>query len=203
MWLPRKPSKLRLREAENARRNRQEIIKARSIGQISRRDLLKWGLMTGTGALMWKDGLNPFVRSAHASIPTGFPRSPLFGVLPFTQPMPRFDLLPRLPVTALVDRNGKPLPPTKEANTTLQLLDPKLPGVVAGDKGPIEGRPPGPIWAHQRFEQFPPQVAFQVTQEGAKTNTVYNPGVAPEHNSGINPATPIPVRVEDGKIFLK
>src|SRR5262245_32298583 len=192
MWLPRKVSRGRLREAENARRNRLEIVRARSIGQISRRDLLKWGLITGSGALMWKHGLNPFVGSAYAdsNIPTGFPRSPLFGVQPFSTPMPRFDLLPRLPVTALTDRNGNPLPPTKEANTTLQLLNPALEGVVAGDKGPIEGRPPGPIWAHQRFEEFPPKVAFQVTQEGAKTNTTYNPGVAPQHNSGINPATP-------------
>src|SRR4030095_7202023 len=160
MWLPRRASKGRLREAENARRNRLEIVRARSIGQISRRDLLKWGLITGSGALAWKQGLNPFVRSAYASIPTGSPPSPLFGVQPFSTAMPRFDLLPRLPVTALTDRNGNPLPPTKEANTTLQLLAPALEGVVAGDKGPIEGRPPGPIWAHQRFEQFPPKVAF-------------------------------------------
>jgi FtsP/CotA-like multicopper oxidase with cupredoxin domain len=192
MWLPKKPSKLRLREAENARRNRLEIVRARSIGQISRRDLLKWGLITGAGALMWKHGLNPFVRSAHASIPTGFPRSPLFGVLPFTQPMPRFDLLPRYPVSVLNPA------PTAEANTTQQLLDPRLPGVIKGDTGPIEGRPPGPIWAHQRFKDFYPKVAFQVTQEGAKTNTVYNPGVTSEHNSGINPATPIPVRFHPG-----
>jgi FtsP/CotA-like multicopper oxidase with cupredoxin domain len=142
---------------------------------------------------MWKHGLNAFVGSAYADgIPTGFPRSPLFGVLPFTQPMPRFDLLPRLSPSVLNPA------PTKEANTTQQLLDPRLPGVIKGDTGPIEGRPPGPIWAHQRFEQFPPQIAFQVTQEGAKTNTVYNPGVAPEHNSGINPATPIPVRFHPG-----
>ena len=194
MWLPKKPSKLRLREAENARRNRQEIIKARSIGQISRRDLLKWGLITGTGALAWKQGLNPFVRSAYAdgNIPTGFPPSPKFGVLPFKTPMPRFDVLPRYPVSVLNPA------PTAESNQTLQLLNPALPGVVAGDKGPIEGRPPGPIWAHQRFTEFFPQVAFQVTQEGAKTNTVYNPGVASNHNSGINPATPIPLKFHPG-----
>ena len=88
MWLPKKPSKLRLREAENARRNRLEIVKARSIGQISRRDLLKWGLFTAGGALAWKHGLNPFVRSAYATtnIPTGLPPSPLFGVQPFAPP---------------------------------------------------------------------------------------------------------------------
>src|SRR5262245_65210823 len=38
--------------------------------------------------------LSPFIRSAYAesNIPTGLPPSPLFGVLPFTQPMPRFDV---------------------------------------------------------------------------------------------------------------
>src|SRR5215510_14860988 len=116
MWLPRRGSKGRLREAENARRNRLQIVRARSIGQISRRDLLKWGLISGSGALAWKHGLNPFVRSAYAdsNIPTGSPPSPLFGVKPFSTPMPRFDLLPRIPVAALTDRNGKLLAPTKE-----------------------------------------------------------------------------------------
>jgi manganese oxidase len=189
MYLPAKSSKARLAEAENARRNRLEIVKARSIGQISRRDLFKWGLLTGLGTLAWKHGLNPFVRSARADdIPTGFPPSPLFGAQPFTQAMPRFDLLPRSPIGILTPA------PTKEANVAQQLLNPALPGVVAGDTGPIEGRPPGPIWAHQRWEQFLPQIAFEVSQEGAKTNTVYDPGVPSSLNSGINPATPIPVR---------
>jgi FtsP/CotA-like multicopper oxidase with cupredoxin domain len=193
MFLPKKTSKLRLREAENARRNRLEIVRARSIGQITRRDLIKWGLFTGFGALAWKHGLNPFVRSAYASIPTGAPRSPLFGVLPFTQPMPRFDVLPRNPEPGFLNPA-----PTAAANTTQQLLDPRLPGVVAGDTGPIEGRPPGPIWAHQRFAQFAPRIAIQVTQEGAKTNTVYNPGVPSSLNSGIDPTQPIPVRFHPG-----
>jgi hypothetical protein len=58
IFLPKKPSTLRLREAENARNNRLQIVKARSIGQISRRDLFKWGLFTVGGALAWKHGLN-------------------------------------------------------------------------------------------------------------------------------------------------
>src|SRR3954462_11255009 len=103
MWLPRRPSKGRLREAENARRNRLEIVRARSIGQISRRDLIKGGLISGAGALAWKHGLNLLVPSAYAdgNIPTGSPPSPLFGVKPFSTPMPRFDLLPRLSPSAL------------------------------------------------------------------------------------------------------
>jgi FtsP/CotA-like multicopper oxidase with cupredoxin domain len=194
MFLSRKASRIRQKEAENARRNRQEIIQARSIGQISRRDLLKWGLFTAGGGLAWKHGLNPFVTSAYANIPTGLPNSPLFGVQAFTQPMPRFDLFQRKPNPFAVLTPA----PTKEANTTQQPLNPALPGVVAGDTGPIEGRPPGPIWAHQRWEQFLPQIAIETTQRGATTNTVYNPGVASNHNSGINPATPIPVRFHPG-----
>src|SRR5438093_11468840 len=110
MFLTNKASKLRIKEAENARRNRQEIVKALADGQITRRDLLKWGLFTAGGLLLWKHGLNPFVRSAYASVPTGFPRSPLFGVHAFTQPMPRFDFLP---LNAIANLDPAP---TAEAN---------------------------------------------------------------------------------------
>src|SRR5881398_3088685 len=129
MFLPSKASKLRIREAQNARRNRQEIIKALADGQITRRDLFKWGLFTAGGLLLWKHGLNPFVRSAYAdsSIPTGLPRSPLFGVQAFTQPMPRFDVLPRNPIASLTPA------PTAEANQTQQVLNPALEGVRPGD----------------------------------------------------------------------
>src|SRR5216683_2993070 len=182
MFLSSKASKLRIREAQNARRNRQEIVKALADGQITRRDLFKWGLFTTGGLLLWKHGLNPFVRSAYASVPTGFPRSPLFGVQAFTQPMPRFDVLPRNPIATLNPA------PTAQANTTQQPLNPALEGVRTGDTGPIEGRPPGPIWAHQQFAAFPPRVAIEVTQEGAKVNTVYDPQVPSSLNSGINAA---------------
>ena len=187
MFLSNKASKLRVKEAENARRNRQEIIKALADGQITRRDLFKWGLFTAGGLLLWKHGLNPFVRSAYAdsSIPTGLPRSPLFGVQAFTQPMPRFDVLPRRlnPFDPAVLNPT----PTKEANTTQQVLDTRLEGVSPGDTGPVEGRPPGPIWAHQKFDTMPPQIAVEVSTEGAKINTVYDPGVPSSLNSGIDP----------------
>src|SRR5690242_17409785 len=163
MFLSRKASKLRVREAENARRNRQEIVKALADGQVTRRDLFKWGLFTVGGMLLWKNGLNPFVRSAYASVPTGLPRSPLFGVQAFTQPMPRFDLLPRNP-NPFTFLNPAP---TAQANQTQQLLNTALEGVAPGDTGPIEGRPPGPIWAHQEFTRFPPAIAIEASAEGA------------------------------------
>jgi FtsP/CotA-like multicopper oxidase with cupredoxin domain len=181
IWLPKDASRSRIREAENARRNRREVIKALSQGQITRRELLKWGLITAGGALAWKHGFNPFVRSAYASIPTGLPSSPTFGQAEFSQAMPRFDLLPRIanPMTAFSPT------PMRTANLTLQVLDPRLPGVIKGEQGPIEGRPPGEIWAHQRWDQFLPQIGFNVTQEGAKRNTTYNPGVPANLNSDI------------------
>src|SRR3954465_338343 len=101
MYLPKNASKARIREAENARNNRREIVKALSHGQVSRRDLLRMGLFTAAGSLVLTNGLSVFAKSASASdsIPTGAPRSPLFGVLPFTAPMPRFDVLARNPVS--------------------------------------------------------------------------------------------------------
>src|SRR5215210_2095828 len=109
------------------------------------------------------------------SVPTGLPASPLFGAAKFTQPMPRFDLLTRKPVSALNPA------PTAQANTTQQPVDPLL----GGGTGPIEGRPPGAIWAHQGFTQFAPRVAVEATMEGAKPNAAYNPGVPASLNSGI------------------
>ena len=53
MFLSSKASKLRIREAQNARRNRQEIVKALADGQVTRRDLFKWGLFTAGGLLLW------------------------------------------------------------------------------------------------------------------------------------------------------
>jgi len=194
MWLPRKSSR-RLREAENARRNRQEILKAWSQGQISRRDLLKWGIFTAGGVLVAKSGLSPFVGSARAdNIPTGLPSSPLFGVQDFSTPMPRFDVLARNP-NPFTFLNPAP---TAEANLTQQLLNPALEGVVAGDKGPIEGRPGGPIWAHQGFADFPPRVAVVASQAQATANTVYNPQVASSFNSGIDPTASIPLKFHPG-----
>src|ERR1041384_2167007 len=167
MYLSHRASRARLREAENAQSNRREILAALSQGEISRRELIKLGLFTGAGAVILKNGLSPFTPSAFAdsNIPTGLPPSPLFGVRPFTQPMLRFEVLPRSPMSMLNPA------PTAQANTTQQLLDTRLEGVKPGDTGPIEGRPPGAIWAHQGWADFPPKVAVEGTHEGAKTTT--------------------------------
>jgi FtsP/CotA-like multicopper oxidase with cupredoxin domain len=196
IWLSPNADARRLRDAENARRNRAEITKALSHGQIKRRDLIKWGLISGAGLMVPIGGLNPFVRAQSGSfsggtgscsqIPTGLNPSPTFGVQPFTAPLYRFDVLPRNAVSTLNPA------PTAQANTTQQPVDPNLVGGQKGLTGPIEGRPPGAQWAHQRFSQFPPAVAVEVTTLPIGTNNVYNPGVTSDLNSGINAGSPVP-----------
>src|SRR5262249_61871297 len=119
IFLPRNASKARLRDAERARHNRAEIVRELSWGRVSRRDLFKWGLFTAGGALAAKGGLSPFVSMSGQTFgPTGAPPSPLFGAQPFSQPMPRFDVLPRQPIAC-----AAPVPPAT-ANQTQMTVSP-------------------------------------------------------------------------------
>jgi FtsP/CotA-like multicopper oxidase with cupredoxin domain len=181
MYLSKKASAQQIREAQQARDNRQEIIKALSHGTVTRRDLLKWGLVSASGALAWKHGLNPFVGKAYGAKLTGVPSSPLFAARAFTQPMPRSDVMLRKPVSALTPA------PTAEANVTQQ----PVPAILGGGTGPIEGRPPGPVWAHQKFDLFPPKVAVEMRQLGAGICLDYNPQVPSSVNCGIDPTAPV------------
>lgn len=188
MYLESDSSRRQQAAAEAARENRLDIVSAWSQGQIARRDLFKWGLFTVTGGLALKHGLHPFVSSASAAVPTGVPRSPLFGATPFSQPMPRPDVLPRIeqPMSTMLPA------PTAQANQTLKLLDPALVAAYPGaNQGPVEGRPPGPLWAHQRWNEYLPRVGYEVTQEPIKTSSAYNPGVAANLNSGLGAGTVI------------
>src|SRR5262249_13162682 len=99
MYISPKASPARQREAQKARDNRAEIVRARPLGQIPRRDLYKWGIFTVTGALALKNGLSPFARSAFAAVPTGTPSSPLFGAQKFSQPLPRLRVQTPQPLT--------------------------------------------------------------------------------------------------------
>src|SRR3954466_266881 len=98
MYLSKSESKRRLKEAEDARANRLEIVSALSQGSISKRDLFRWGLLTATGALLAKNGLSPFATSAYAQVPTGTPPSPRFGAKKFTHRMPRQELQTPIPL---------------------------------------------------------------------------------------------------------
>src|SRR5579884_3292044 len=194
-FLNENSSRARIREAESVRKNRAEIVRAYSQGKVSRRDLIKLGLITTGGLLAPVHGLNPFVKSAYAEVPTGAPPSPLFGVQPFSTPMPRFDVAPRIPNPMT---GGLTPTPQAQSNQTQQPLDPALVGGQTGLTGPIEGRPPGPVWAHQRFNQFLPQIGIETSQAQATTNHTYNPQVASQFNSGIDPTQPIPLKFHPG-----
>ncbi|MBZ5538750.1 MAG: multicopper oxidase domain-containing protein [Acidobacteriia bacterium] len=207
-FLPWNASKARLKAAEDARKNRMEILKAYSQGQVTRRDLIKWGLITTGGVLAPIGGLSPFVGSMRAdqgggggggNIPTGAPPSPGLVGLEFSQPMPRFDVLQRKAprqqgLFQLEPINGAVYQPTAQSNQTLQNLNPALVGGRTDQFGPIEGRPPGAIWAHQRFSQFPPKIVVEASQAPAQTNFVYNPTVPSSLNSGIDPTQAIPLK---------
>jgi FtsP/CotA-like multicopper oxidase with cupredoxin domain len=207
-FLPEDAPKSRLRDAQNARKNRAEILKAYSQGKITRRDLVKMGLFTGAGLMMPIGGLNPFVPSAHAAsgtaiiTPTGMPSSPLFGVKPFTTAMPRFDVIkrgtdPLGTITGKTDFTGAV--PVAQVDETNQIdVDPLLVGGQTGLKGPAEGRPPGPVWAHQQFDIFPPKVSIEMSQAQAQDNTKYNPTVDSTLNSGIDPTATIPLKFHPG-----
>src|SRR5262245_36102511 len=99
MYLSQKASRIRQREAQRARDNRAEIVRALSQGQVSRRELIKWGILTASGALALKNGLSPFAKSAFADVPTGTPRSLLYGAAKFSQRMPRLRQQMPLPLT--------------------------------------------------------------------------------------------------------
>src|SRR4051812_12274838 len=180
-------SAARRRDAERARSNRAEIVRELSWGRISRRDLIKWGLFTSAGLLAPIGGLSPFVATASAASlddGAGVPRSPLFGAKPFTQPMPRFDVLPRGAVSTMTPY------PLAEANQTPIAV----PAELGGGYGPCEGRPPTAVWAHQRFNEFFPNVCVEVTQSPATINTRYRPQVDSSLNSHIDPAHSIAPR---------
>jgi manganese oxidase len=180
-FLTDKASRQRIREAEAARRNRQEVIRALCSGQVSRRELFKWGIFTAGGGVLAKNGFSPFVKSAFATVPTGLPPSPLFGAVPFRQPMPRFDVLqPKLPTQ---------LSPAPQAmsNQTQRALH----WALGTGTGPVEGRPPGAAWAHQGWDTHAPQVAYEAWQRGLDHNYQYNPQVPSSLNCGIDPKAPV------------
>src|SRR5262245_29348403 len=106
MYISPKASRIRQREAQRARENRAEVHRALSLGQVSRRDLIRWGIFTTAGTLVCKNGLSPLARSAFAAVPTGTPRSPLFGSQKFARPLNRLDYQAPTPVTQ-VSRDGE------------------------------------------------------------------------------------------------
>jgi FtsP/CotA-like multicopper oxidase with cupredoxin domain len=189
---------MRQREAQNARNNRAEIVKALSLGQITRRDLYKWGLLTTGGIIAMKNGLSPFARSAFAAVPTGTPLSPLFGAVPFSTPMLRLQLQTPVPMTRVpsldgpaefgdaafggvyagVERNAKRL--SYHDNFSNHPGNPAFINPRTG-VGPIEGRAPTDpktglaFFAHQRWQEFFPKVGYVMSWTQIAPGQKFNP----------------------------
>ena len=178
MYLPKSAPKNRLREAQKSRDNRAEIVRALNLGEVTRRDLFKMGIFTVMGALALKNGLSPFAQSAYGAIPVGTPPSPLFGAQRFVQPFRRLPVSPTFPLT-IVNVGGKneavwPAAAGQTFNakqrswheefTAAQKLGVTNPFVnPLTNRGPVEGRPPGPYFAHQRWDEFLPKDGHLLT----------------------------------------
>ena len=182
MYISDLASRIRQKEAQRARDNRAEIVKAHSTGQVTRRELHKWGIFTAGGLLAAKNGLNPFVRSAFAAVPTGTPRSPLYGATKFSQPMHRLDVQTPVPLTKHLPTGNAVFPASMPERDAKRLswhtdftADPTNPNLrnPRTSRGPIEGRPPGEIFAHQRWDEFFPKVAYVLSIGQCDTATTY------------------------------
>jgi FtsP/CotA-like multicopper oxidase with cupredoxin domain len=194
MYISPKASLARQREAQKARDNRAEIVKALSHGQITRRDLYKWGLFTVAGALALKNGLSPFATSAFASVPTGTPRSPLYGAQKFTFRLPRLALQRSTPLTRDPATRNATFPagfgerPAKRlsyhTDFTANPADPQFRNLVSG-RGPIEGRPPGEIFAHQRWDEFFPKVGYVMSLAQVAPNSRFHPNFPAQNPNSV------------------
>jgi FtsP/CotA-like multicopper oxidase with cupredoxin domain len=134
------------RLARTAWKNRQEIINAHD---LTRRDLLKMGLLTSAGYLVAKHGLSSRVADAQVSSP--------FTVTPFVDP------LPIIPIKRPVSTTGD-----------VKLLRGPAPSIAPNNAGG-EGR----TRDHQAFVTypkkfpFPPQILFQVSQQENRAISVH------------------------------
>jgi FtsP/CotA-like multicopper oxidase with cupredoxin domain len=192
MYLDRLASARRRKEAENARRNRLEIRKALTMGQIDRRDLFRWGIFTTTGMLAMKNGLSPFAPSAYAaSIPTGAPPSPKANK--FKIPMPRPGVLQPYAMKQVagtdeyefVGAKGE-LPARnysyhEEFSQTggAQRRNPVT------NRGPIEGRPPGDFFKHQRWGEIPPKVGYLLSLGQVSEGAKFHPDLPEQYKNSV------------------
>jgi FtsP/CotA-like multicopper oxidase with cupredoxin domain len=203
MYIFKNASRMRQREAQNARNNRAEIVKALSLGQITRRDLYKWGLLTAGGVIALKNGLSPFARSAFANVPTGTPLSPLFGAKKYTQRLNRLALQTPMPMTRVPSADPASIGDARFPAAAGELLPD---GVTPKDakrlswhddfsnnpgnrnfinpttgRGPIEGRAPTDpktglaYFAHQRWNEFFPKVGYVMSWTQVAPNSKFHP----------------------------
>jgi FtsP/CotA-like multicopper oxidase with cupredoxin domain len=196
VYIGKDASGARVREAQNARNNRAEIVKALSQGQVTRRELIKWGIFTAAGTLAMTNGLSPYAHSqVLPSIPTGTPRSPLYGVAPFTQPLPRLneqkphDLVPvKVATETVLEWKGLPDEPYSKRTSWHTEFSAsggtRFRNILTG-RGPMEGRPPGEFFAHQRWLEYLPKKGYCMSLGCPDTHVSLHPGLPSQEDNKI------------------
>jgi FtsP/CotA-like multicopper oxidase with cupredoxin domain len=144
------------KRALRAFRERQELVKE----GLTRRDLMKMGMMTASGYLVTEKGLPREILSA-----SSFGGGGGGSLTPFVEPLP---ILPVLPQRAVTELNPAP------TNSPNRAINP-LTGL------PFEGR----TELHQSQDQFPPQAYF-VTRMGANPNVSVHPALPAQTLWGFN-----------------
>ena len=140
------------KRALRAFRARQEIVAA----GITRRELMKMGLLTASGYLVTEKGLSREARGATLVSPR---------VRPFVQPL---RILPVLPQRAVGFLNPAPtIRPNRATNPATGL--------------PFEGR----TEPHQSRDRFPAQ-QFHITRMAANRNAIVHPELPPQTLWGFN-----------------
>ena len=132
IYLPWNASKASQRAAEHARAESRRDRPGAVLGpDLAARSASSGASSPSAGMLAPIGGLNPFVaQCAGRRRDTRPARRPArcSACKPFTQPMPRFDVLPRNPVSCLSPA------PTAQANQTQQPVDPLLGGGIGPDR---------------------------------------------------------------------
>ncbi len=138
----------------------------------------------------------PVRPSAYAGdVPTGTPPSPLFGAKKFTQRMNCLNLQTPVPMTPFLRGTetdagfggafaGEPHARRLSYHTDFTTPPPDMTRVdftnpITG-RGPMEGRPPGAIFAHQRWDEFFPKEGYVLSLAQIATNQSFFPGVFPD-----------------------
>jgi len=161
------------------------------------RGLGYWGFAAVLGCAVSVSALPAWAQGGY-DIPTGATPSPLFGAKPFTQKMLMFEEFGTRAMPTTENPNSIALPapsdcksspaagwidkvanqmlwpaPTREAN----LAHPNPWAAKIGEcigtplrTSAIEGRPPGELYSHQRYDEFAPKRYFSSVQAGARMN---------------------------------
>jgi len=81
---------------------------------------------------------------------------------------------------------AEPLWPVPQIDANISLANPwwNIVNSCLGPQGPtsaIEGRPPGNLYAHQRYDEFAPQTYFQTAMAGSRTNLGFRDDLQRHH----------------------